>query len=340
MSSRLAIRKLTLTAFVATGLSFAVCAFAADIKGQVLGGGAPIAQSTVTLWAASAGPPKQLAQTKTTMMAVRNARNWRARRYPLSGGLRRHAQGQQIGRRQPRPRPPLRAGEPTPSQRDVNELTTVASAFTNARFINGDAISGNPLGLRIAAGNVPNLVDPATGGWGKVLLDPLNSSHDHDDGEPGHTGLAHYGVVHGGQRRLARALLQGRHPAGGATPTNTLEAMAGIAREPWAAPRTSTHCSTKPIRCRHPMGGAVRPSYRILSTPPTISPSRCVSRAAGITPHGRFMFDAEGNLWSGMNWMPGSQSGVNKSTGGGVSEVQPQRNGALAADHRLHRHGH
>jgi hypothetical protein len=36
-------------------------------------------------------------------------------------------------------------------------------------------LSGNPLGLRIAAGNVPNLVDPATGGWGKVLLDPLNS---------------------------------------------------------------------------------------------------------------------------------------------------------------------
>ncbi len=58
----------------------------------------------------------------------------------------------------------------------INELTTVASAFTNARFINGGSISGNSLGLRIAAGNVPNLVDPSTGGWGKVLLDPLNST--------------------------------------------------------------------------------------------------------------------------------------------------------------------
>ena len=44
----------------------------------------------------------------------------------------------------------------------INELTTVASAFTAARFISGESISGNPLGLRIAAGNVPNLVDPAT----------------------------------------------------------------------------------------------------------------------------------------------------------------------------------
>jgi hypothetical protein len=29
----------------------------------------------------------------------------------------------------------------------------------------------------IAAGNMPNLVDPATGGWGKVLIDPFNSTY-------------------------------------------------------------------------------------------------------------------------------------------------------------------
>jgi hypothetical protein len=65
-------------------------------------------------------------------------------------------------------------GNTPPSNVVLNELTTVASAFTNARFINGEAISGNPLGLRIAAGNAPNLVDPATGGWGKVVLDPTS----------------------------------------------------------------------------------------------------------------------------------------------------------------------
>ncbi len=69
-------------------------------------------------------------------------------------------------------------GNDPPPKVVVNELTTVASAFTNARFIKGEAISGNPLGLKIAAGNVPNLVDLATGGWGKVLLDPLNSTQN------------------------------------------------------------------------------------------------------------------------------------------------------------------
>src|SRR5262245_6252705 len=40
-------------------------AAAANIAGQVLGGGAPIANSTVTLFAASAGNPRQLGQART-----------------------------------------------------------------------------------------------------------------------------------------------------------------------------------------------------------------------------------------------------------------------------------
>ena len=35
------------------------------LEGQVLGAGAPIANATVTLWAASAGPPAQLSRTES-----------------------------------------------------------------------------------------------------------------------------------------------------------------------------------------------------------------------------------------------------------------------------------
>ena len=119
----------------------------------------------------------------------------------------------------------------------VNELTTVASAFTAARFINGEAISGNPLGLRIAAGNVPNLVDPATGRWGKVLLDPLNSSMTTTMATLDTLGslITAYATVANDDWRAR--FLKAATPTGGATPKNTLEAMAGIAREPWAAPK-------------------------------------------------------------------------------------------------------
>ena len=61
----LRLQKLTLTALIVVSLFLAGQASAADIKGQVMGGGAPIAQSTVILMQASAGEPKQLAQTKT-----------------------------------------------------------------------------------------------------------------------------------------------------------------------------------------------------------------------------------------------------------------------------------
>jgi len=35
------------------------------------------------------------------------------------------------------------------------------------------------------------------------------------------------------------------------------------------------------------------------------------------------MFDADGNLWSGVNWMPGSQSGVTDNIGGGTVKFSP-----------------
>ena len=43
----------------------------------------------------------------------------------------------------------------------------------------------------------------------------------------------------------------------------------------------------------------------------------------GLYAPGRLMFDADGNLWSGVNWMPGSQSNAAKSIGGGAVKFGP-----------------
>ena len=56
----------------------------------------------------------------------------------------------------------------------INEITTIASVWTNAQFLDGTALSGHALGLRIAAGNVPTS-SISTGGWGGPIQDPLNS---------------------------------------------------------------------------------------------------------------------------------------------------------------------
>ena len=69
MNARSAIRKSILAAVVASNLFFATSTFAADIKGQVLGGGAPVTQSTVTLRAASPGRPNSSHRRRRATMA-------------------------------------------------------------------------------------------------------------------------------------------------------------------------------------------------------------------------------------------------------------------------------
>ena len=91
-------------------------------------------------------------------------------------------------------------GSKPPEQVVVNELTTVASAFTAARFIQGEAISGNPLGLRIAAMNVPNLVNLQTGGWGSVIIDGLNLTRSTTLSDLQYPGVAHHLCRHLGQQ--------------------------------------------------------------------------------------------------------------------------------------------
>jgi hypothetical protein len=209
------------------------------IEGQVQTGGGPLANSTVTLWAASAGEPKQLVQTKSgsdgrfELRAADTPGKDVVLYVVAKGGIATVNKGSGDN-----PATALLTvlGNQPPAKIVINELTTVASTFTSARFIKGEAISGNPLGLRIAAGNAPNLVDPATGGWGKVLLDPLNSSMTTTLAKLDTLGsLITYATVANDDWRAR--FFKAATPTGGVTPKNTLEAMAGIAHEPWAAPK-------------------------------------------------------------------------------------------------------
>src|SRR5271166_3596370 len=214
---------------------------AVRVDGQVQAGGGSVAGSTVTLWAGSAGDPKQLAQAKTAddgsfaLSADTTPGPGESLYLIAKGGV--PSVSKSAGDNPALEFLAVLGGEP-PAHVTVNELTTVASAFTNARFIKGEAISGNPLGLRIAAGNVPNLVDPATGGWGKVLLDPLNSTQTTTLANLNTLGSlisAFFTVANDDWRTR---FLKAATATGGAVPKNTLEAMAGIAREPWADPKT------------------------------------------------------------------------------------------------------
>ena len=214
-------------------------------------------------------------------------------------------------------------GTSPPPTVTVNELTTVASAFTAARFINGEVISGNPLGLRIAAGNAPNLVDLETGGWGKVVVDPGNSTWTTTLANLDTLGslISAFATVADDDWR-ARFLTAGT-PADGATPKNTLEAMAGIARTPWANPKALYALFDEAYP--QPKDGSRRnaPFAPYLAYSPQDFTLSLWFGGGGSYSNGNMVFDAEGNMWCGQNWLPGSQSGVRKSIGGGLIKFSP-----------------
>jgi hypothetical protein len=285
------------------------------LEGKVQVAGKPVAGATVTLYTAGSGAPAKLAEGKTDDQGAFHLDNIGA---PDGGVL-------YVVAKAPNDVLALLSmlGPTAPNTIVVNELTTVASAFTSARFIKGEAISGNLLGLRIAAGNAPNLVDPVTGEWGKVLLDPLNSSMTTTMATLDTLGsLITYAATANDDWRAR--FFKAATPTGGATPKNTLEAMAGIAREPWAAPKElfGLYDEAYPLPAPDARRTGAPFAPYLVYVPDDFALSLAFS-GGGDYANGRFMFDADGNLWCGQNWLPGSQSGVNKSTGGGVIKFTP-----------------
>ena len=296
--------------------------FAAELTGTVQGAKQPIAGSTVTLFAAGTGAPMQLAQGKSD---DGGAFNLTYGDVPADSILYVVAKGgtSKVGKANDGLALLSVLGGTPPRTVTVNELTTVASAFTASRFINGEAISGHALGLKIAAGNAPNLVNPVTGEWGKVILDPINSTQTATLATLDTLAslISAYGTVADDAWR--RRFFKAATPPTGTAPKNTLEAMAGIARAPWAAPKDLFALFDEAYP--QPKDGSRRnaPFVPYLAwAPPDFALSLCFA-GGGMFANGRFMFDAEGNLWSGQNWMPGSQSGVVHSIGGGVLKMAP-----------------
>src|SRR5215468_11118795 len=145
-------------------LSFtsAPVAAAVRIEGQVQAGGGPLANSTVTLWAASSADPRQLAQTRTSSdgrfeLGSQETLGADVILYVVAKGGE-PAVNKGAG---DNPAAALLAvlGNTPPPKVVINEMTTVASVWTHAQFLNGAAIKGHALGLKIAADNVPNFVD-------------------------------------------------------------------------------------------------------------------------------------------------------------------------------------
>ena len=190
-------------------------------------------------------------------------------------------------------------GTSLPRKVTVNEFTTVASVWTSAQFLKGDALSGKKLGLRIAAGNVPNFVDLETGGYGGTIQDALNSTQT-----PTMANFATLANLLAGcitqvkPDACSRFFAAATPPTGGA-PTDTLTAAVSIARHPWHQPEKIFALLNDfyPV----PKGKNLRPTpfMPYLTWAPSAWVLPLKFTGGGLSAPGKMMIDSEGNLLGG-----------------------------------------
>src|SRR5271169_2206006 len=284
---------------------------AADtLNGKVLGGGQPIANSTVTLWAASGGAPTQLGQARTgadgsfTLSSTDAPKDTTL--YLIAKG------GQPKANAQSGDNPSIALltviGSKPPAKVVINEMTTVASVWTNAQFLDGTAIKGPPLSLRIAAGNVPNFVDLQSGGWGATIQDPLNSGQTPTMANFATLADVIAGCVTSVTPDACPKLYTAATPPKGGAPNDTLAAAQSIARAPWYQPTRVFALIDQfyPI----PKGKNLRPVPYMpyLNTAPSAWVLPLKFDGGGYRAGGKAMFDSEGSLWVGDNFTVGWQA--------------------------------
>ena len=301
-------------------------AFAATLNGQVQGGGVPIADSTVTLWSASAGSPKQLAQAKTgadgrfAFNAPDAADKGDTLYLVAKGGI--SAAKKAGGDNLAIVLMTALGGKP-PATVTINEMTTVASVWTHNQFINGTAIQGQPLQLKIAAGNVPNFVDLASGGWGKAIQDALNSTQSPTMANFATLANVLAGCVTRVKPNACQSLFAAATALDGRVPGDTLAAATSIARAPWHQPQKVFALLDEfypvPAGKKMPRATPFAP-YLTFAPSSWVLPLRFTG--GGYYAGGKLMFDSQGNVWAASNFQVGAQA-QDYFWQGGVAKFAP-----------------
>lgn len=308
-----AIKSAGLSAAVALA---AVSALAQErVEGTVMAGDTPISGAEITAWRAGPGAPEKLGTSRSGedgsyTLTLPEGAGEPGVTYLIAKG--------------PNPAATLMAtlGAETTARVTINDLTTVASVWTAAQFLDGEAMRGNDTGLKIAAGNVPNFVDLETGGLGPVIVDALNAPETTTLGKFNTLGLLLSACV----TELPEAcdkLFAAATPPGGAAPTDTLQAARNIARHPWhnADKLFGLLDTFYPV----PKGKRYRAVARVpyLFQAPSSWTLSLVYSGGGFYGVGGAAIDVDGNFWSNNNWLVGSQTTIFNQFGGGNGKFAP-----------------
>ena len=285
-------------------------AMSADLKGTVLGAGKPITGSTVTLFAAGAGAPTQLGNAKTDDNGAFDLSNIQAPDEAVFYLVAKGGRSQAAADKSVNDCIALLAvtGTLLPATVTVNEFTTIASVTTCAQFLKGEALSGPRLGLRIAAGNVPNFVDLETGGYGSTIADALNSAQTPTMANFATLANLLAGCITRVKPEACAHFFEATTPPGSNGPTDTLAAAESIAHYPWHQPEQIFRLLNEfyPV----PKGKNLRPVpfMPYLSWAPSAWVLPLKFTGGGFSAAGKMGVDSQGNVWTGDNWLVGAQN--------------------------------
>jgi hypothetical protein len=121
-------------------------------------------------------------------------------------------------------------GEQVPANIVINELTTVAGAYAGAQFYRNGAIQGEPLPMKIVAGWSANLANPTTGQSSKLLLGSPNADQTNCLRSTRNLANLLAACVEGPDNCTKLFVLT--TPTNGIAPTNTVQALVNLARNP------------------------------------------------------------------------------------------------------------
>lgn len=285
------------------------------LKGEISLKGQPVSGSSITLWQTTAGQtPKQLSTQRS------NKSGGFSVKVRATPGVVHYlvAKGGDIGGSSADQLTMLTVlGGDEHQQVTINELTTVGSVWPNAQLLEGAALEGSQSALMIGSSQVENLVDQSTGRFGATLLKSTNLLNSETAAR---MNMLSDLIALCGQPQQSQACYR---LLALTNSENTLSAMTSIARQPWKNAGALYHLfqSAYPINKSTELRTTATAPY-LLFQPKSFSLS-LVFNGGGALGLGKLMFDGKGSLWSGTNWMPGSQSGVVNNIGGGVTHFSP-----------------
>ena len=197
-----------------------------------------------------------------------------------------------------------------PDRVTLNELTTIASVWTNSRFLSGSAIIGNGTGIYNAAGNVRNIVNIETGAPGGVIVNAVNGSPAGALASINTLGDIIHACALLSPEDACEKLFYAATPPGWSAPGDTLSALHDIALNPWN--------NIDEIFSLLSMGEPYSP---VLNSPPSSWAVALKYTGGGLDSPGALAIDADGNVWVTNGLLSGPEDCP--SDGAGATKLAP-----------------